>query len=461
MVVVPQKLRAQLRQHGQDHVLRWWGELDDPARRELLAQLEALDLDRLQMLFHLPQEVFQLPDSESIQPPAVTRPGPAARAEGERLLREGRLAVLLVAGGQGSRLGFERPKGLFPIGPVSQASLFQMHLEKVLALSRRFGQPVPLLIMTSEATHQETEAFLHDHRRFGLPAEQVFLFKQGTMPALDAATGKLLLEDRHRLCLSPDGHGGTLLALRTSGLLQAMREQGITQVFYFQVDNPLVKIGDPDFLGTHLAARAQVSTKVVPKRGPTDRMGNVVSVSGRCAIVEYSDLPRQWAERRGPDGELYFRWGNTAIHLFALEFLEQVTGTDRALPFHVARKKVPYLDETGQRVEPEQENALKFERFIFDVLPLAERFTVVETSRREEFEPLKNATGDDSPESVRRALANRAGDWLAQAGVEVPRNEQGDPIWPLEISPLLALDAKELATRLRPGLKITGPTWLQ
>ena len=358
-----------------------------------------------------------------------------------------------------SRLGVDFPKGMFPIGPVTNKTLFQIHAEKILAIRQRYGGRVPFLVMTSPATDDETAAFFESNHYFGLPADEVHFFQQGTMPALDMATGRLLMEERGRLFTGPNGHGGTLTALAESGLLERLKQQGVRHLFYFQVDNPLVKVADPLFLGLHLQADAEVSSKVVPKEGPTDKLGNVVVVDGRCTIIEYSDLPETLSQKRSDDGRLYFSAGSPAIHVFSVEFLERVTGHDGQMPFHVARKKVPFVDERGEPVQPERENALKFERFIFDVLPLAERWTVVQTSRREEFVPLKNASGPDSPETVRQAMSDLAAEWLTRAGTSVPRNGDGGATVPLEISPLYALDAEELARKATPGLSISGPTY--
>jgi UDP-N-acetylglucosamine/UDP-N-acetylgalactosamine diphosphorylase len=463
MITVPDDLRQRLRDHGQDHVLAWWERLNGNERQELLGQLRAIDLEQLRRLYAQRDESYVVPGPERIAPIPVTRLDPRDRETqraGADALRRGEVAVLLVAGGQGSRLGFEHPKGMFPIGPVSKKSLFQIHAEKVLALRRRYGKPIPFLVMTSPATHAETEAFFTEHRSFGLPADEVFFFRQGTMPALDLATGRLLLEARGRLFTSPNGHGGTLTALAESGLLDRLRQRGTRHVFYFQVDNPLVKVADPLFLGHHLRVRSEVSSKVIAKEGPADKLGNLVLIDGRCSIIEYSDLPPDLAQQRDEQGRLRFWVGSPAIHIFAVDFLSRVTQGPLQIPYHLARKKVPYLDETGTLVHPERENALKFEMFIFDVLPLAERWAVVETSRREEFVPVKNATGPDSPETVRQALSNLAGDWLEQAGVRVPRRPNGDVSVPLEISPLYALDAEELAAKVDQGLQIQGPLYL-
>jgi UDP-N-acetylglucosamine/UDP-N-acetylgalactosamine diphosphorylase len=465
MQTIPEDLRQRLRRYDQEHVLSWWDRLSADERRGLVEQLRALDLEQLAGLFARRDQAYPAPPSvHAIQPIPVIRLGqdePAARRRGEDALRRGEVAVVLVAGGQGSRLGFEHPKGMYPVGPISGKSLFQVHAEKVLALRRRYGKSVPLLIMTSDATHDETTAYFAEHRCFGLPAEDVAFFRQGTMPALDLATGRLLMEKPGRLFTSPNGHGGTLIALADSGLLDRLRQSGVRQVFYFQVDNPLVKVADPVFLGHHLAADAEVSSKIVPKETPTDKVGNLVQIDGRCWIIEYSDLPLELARQTDEHGRLRLWAGNPAIHIFSVDFLGRVTQGRAGLPFHVARKKVPCLDESGNLVQPAKENALKFEMFIFDVLPLAERWTVVETAPRHEFAPLKNATGPDSPETVARAQTNLVADWLEQAGVAVPRRPDGEPAFALEVSPLAALDAEELAARRDRGLRIEGPTYIQ
>jgi UDP-N-acetylglucosamine/UDP-N-acetylgalactosamine diphosphorylase len=458
MLAVPSDLRQRLQDYGQAHVLARWDRLTDDERRALLGQLQALDLYQLRRLYEKRDHAVSLPTPERIAPVPVigidTDPREPKRF-GQEALRRGEVAVLLVAGGQGTRLGFDHPKGMFPIGPVSNKPLVQIHAEKVLATSRRYGKPVPFLVMTSPATDAETRSYFAEHGNFDLPASEVHFFCQGTMPALDLATGKLLMEAPGRLFTSPNGHGGTLTALSDSGLLDQVRDRGIRHIFYFQVDNPLVKVADPTFLGHHLKANAEMSSKIVPKESPTDKVGNMVLIDGRCSIIEYSDLPKELAEQRDASGKLRIWAGSPAIHYFAVEFLERVTRGHTRMPFHVARKKVPHLDESGKHIEPTKENALKFEMFIFDVLPLADRWTVVETSAREEFVPLKNATGADSPPVVKKAISDLAADWLRRAGVAVPENLA------VEISPLYALDAEELAAKVDRSLQITGPTYLQ
>lgn len=458
-----QKLLAHLSEFGQDHVLTFWDELDDDARERLAAQLRAIDLAQLGRLFRAGHaaEDWQALARRAVAPPAIRlrdrQPSierHVARERGQNSIAAGEIAVVLVAGGQGSRLGFEHPKGMFPIGPVSGATLFQVLFEKIAARARAAEMRIPLYLMTSPATHAETVEYLRANENFGLPHEDVTVFVQGTMPAVDVASGRLLLEGKGGLVLSPDGHGGTLHALATH--LEAIRRRGIKHLFYCQVDNPLVGMCDPEFLGYHLLANSELSTQVVAKRTLRDNVGNVVSIDGKLRIIEYSDLNPLGDEivgRTSPDGSPIFWAGNTAIHVFDVAFLERMIESGSALPFHVAKKAVPHLEVSGQKVDPREPNAIKFERFIFDLLPLARHAIVVEVDENVAFAPVKNASGGkrDTPETVHAQMIALHRGWLQQAGCEIP------PELPVEISPLFAQNAQELATRVRPGLAVTRP----
>lgn len=469
-------LVARLARHGQEVLLRWWDELDDRARARLVAEVESIDLEGLDELIRTlvrgqhteapaigevgPVEVFRLPQTDGER---------AARRQvaevGEEALRRGEVAVVLVAGGSGTRLGFDGPKGTYPIGPVSGASLFQIHAEKIVALGRRFGRSLPLYVMTSPENHEATGRFFDEHDRFGL--EHLRLFVQGQMPAVDRESGKVLLASKGEVALSPDGHGGTIAALAARGpdggpsCLDEMEARGIKTVFYFQVDNPLVKIADPAFLGLHAQARAEMSFKVIEKVAPDEKVGVVVAVDGTPQVIEYSDLPADLAERREPDGRLQLWAGSIAIHLFELDFIRRLAAGPIRLPFHRAIKKVSYVAEDGQVVKPEAPNAVKFEQFIFDALPLTQRWTLVETDRALEFEPLKNATGPDSPATVRQRMSDNFADWLESAGAKVMRRSDGSVPFGIEISPLFALDAGELRGKVPSGQEIVAPLYLR
>src|SRR5207342_3275539 len=239
------ELHVRLARHGQEHLLRFWDELDEGERTRLAADLDQIDLDLVDGLVAKVLDWGEPIDPGTIEAPEVVRPGPEDVFTGRGVLAAGEVAVVVVAGGQGTRLGFDGPKGCYPIGPVSDRSLFQIHAEKVVALGRRHGAPVPLYVMTSPQNHAETAAFFERHDSFGV--ERLRIFVQGEMPAVDPVSGKILLAERGRVALSPDGHGGVIRALERCGALAEMAEDGIRTIFHLQVDNPLIAIGDAGF----------------------------------------------------------------------------------------------------------------------------------------------------------------------------------------------------------------------
>ena len=469
------KLLERLRKHGQDHLVRWWDELAEPQRCGFVRELESIDFEQLDSLIskYVQRDPEVGIDPSRVRPIEVER---LPQTDGERVARRraaevgmealsaGEVGIVLVAGGSGTRLGYEGPKGTFPIGPVSSASLFQIHAEKVLAMGRRYGTVLPFYIMTSPENHAATVAFFEQHDRFGL--EHVRFFVQGQMPAVDRRTGKVLLAAKDHVAMSPDGHGGVLAALASSGpvgspsCLEEMRQRGVRTLYYFQVDNPLAQIADPAFVGLHRQAGAEMSLKVIERLSPEEKLGVVVSVDGRPWVIEYSNLPPDLAARREPDGKLELWSGSIAIHLLELGFVERMVKEHR-LPFHRAIKAVSYIDESGHLVKPAEPNAVKFEQFIFDALPQAARWAVVETDRASEFEPLKNAVGPDSPATVHQRMSDLFADWLEQAGAKVPRRPDGSVPFGVEISPLFALDAAELKAKLKPGLIVERPLYLK
>ena len=462
-MIFPEAFAHHLRSIGQEHLLTGFDALTEPQQAHLLTQIESIDFAQLAQLYHHRDQPQALPADEAIAPIAITERAhvpPEDLRRAEQSLLSGELAVLLVAGGQGTRLGFDRPKGLYPVGPVSGASLFAIHASKVLALRRRYGKPIPFLVMTSDATDAETRAYFQAQHYFGLPADEVYFFRQGTMPALDLATGKVLLDKPGNIFLSPNGHGGTLTALADSGLLEEIKGRGVKSLFYFQVDNPLVKIGDSAFLAAHLAHRSEASSKCIDKSHAGEKMGVLANIANRCGIIEYSDLPKHLAEAQDEKGGLLHRAGSPAIHLFDIDFLERVTAGKSLLPFHYARKKVACLDAVGKPFQPTSENALKFEMFIFDALPLAERWLVMRSPRDEEFMPLKNASGADSPATVKVGMIEQAARWLEAAGATVERDVEGACLVALEIAPTYALDPAEVAARVPPGRHFEAATYL-
>ena len=471
------ELLNHLKTFGQEHLLTFWDVLNVAEQRILAAQINALDFAQIAKLYQRRDEPIEMltlankandpsaykfstvTDSTPCKTPRPITAGEAIEA-GTEALRNGKVACALVAGGQGTRLGFPYPKGMYPIGPVSGATLFQFHFEKVLAMSRRYGYRVPYCIMTSPATHTETVDFLTTQNYFGLSAEDVFVFCQGTMPAVSMDSGKVLLDSKGGIALSPDGHGGMLAAITkgSRSVLAQLRQRGIDYLFYNQVDNPLVRIGSPEFLGYHILSGSELTSQVIRKRSPSDKVGNIVEVNGRLHVIEYSDLPESVGKQTNPDGSLKIWAGSIAVHVFNTELLHRASQSTALLPFHYARKKVPFVDvQTGERIKPEAENAIKFEQFIFDLLPSAHNAIVVEVDPPNHYAPLKNAPGSasDSPETVKRDISAMYTTWLRQVGAVV---QEGTPI---EISPLFANLPQDIAEKIELGQKFDQPTYLR
>ena len=450
-------LRRKFADAGQGHVFRFWEELDESGRARLLRQLEEIDLAELHSLVEtlVLAEPSAGEDLSAVEPPSFTalpshggdrEAWREARQAGEEDLRAGRVAAFTVAGGQGTRLGFDGPKGTFPLTPVRRATLFQIFAEKILSVRETYGTDLPWWIMTSPANHAATVAFFEENGFFGLGSGDVHFFPQGMLPAVDFE-GKLLLESPSSLALSPDGHGGSLRALVRSGATAAMAERGIDTISYFQVDNPLENTIDPAFLGFHRLGGSEMSSKMVPKTDPAEKVGIFVREDDHLRVLEYSDLPEDWMQLREADGTLRFRAGNIAIHALDRAFVERLGTKGGDLPVHRAVKKIGVVDEAGRTVTPEEPNGIKFEMFVFDALPRARHPVLLESSRAENFSPVKNAEGRDSPRTAREDLLRQYTRWLRAAGTMVPLGADGLPTVNFEISPLRGFDEPTFLSR--------------
>ena len=461
------RIAEQLHDAGQAAILAAWPRLPADCRDTLAADLAAVDWTLLAEMRGLVTRraagtgaATGGPDlADAVTPPCIVlgdarnaiAPGRAAD-RGAAALGAGRVGAVLVAGGQGSRLGHDGPKGCYPIGPVSGNSLFRLLLGKLAAVRRRYGRPVPLAIMTSAATDAATREFLSRDGWCGLDPADVRVFRQASLPALDATTGEMLRDQPGRLALAPDGHGGMLTALAADGLLDWFASRGVEHVVSFQVDNPLALPLHPEFLGYHLLTGAEFSTQVVLKREPGERVGAVIESGGVHRVVEYSDLSPALAAARLPDGRLRFHAGSIAVHAFARPFLERAAATAGSLPLHVAFKALPCVDGDGVRHVPARPNAIKFERFIFDLMPLARRVCVVQIEAADGFAPLKNAAGAaaDTADHVRAALVAQARRLLAARGVDVAAGV------PVELDAAHVIDEHDID--LPRGARIDVPT---
>jgi UDP-N-acetylglucosamine/UDP-N-acetylgalactosamine diphosphorylase len=450
------KIYPLLEKTSQQHLVGFWPQLDEKSREKLLDQLEKLDFERI------PAWVEQyVKDTGPAEIPSHFEPAPYypahgsrehsrlyqdAQAEGVRLISEGKVGAFVVAGGQGTRLGFGGPKGNYPISPVKNKTLFAIFAETILAASRKYECTIPWYIMTSPINYQETLDTFRKNDYFGLKEEDVFIFIQGTMPNFDFE-GRIFLAAKDEIAKSPDGHGGSLKALYESGAVADMQKRGVEHLSYFQVDNPLIKIIDPLFIGLHAKESAGMSSKTLLKAYPKEKVGNFCLVEGRVTVIEYSDLPDEQAEKTNPDGSPVFQLGSIAIHMISREFIEQLNAEGFALPFHKAVKKIPYIDADGSRIDPAEPNGVKLETFVFDALPLSESSVILETLREEEFAPVKNAEGLDSPAVTKEMMTERAAKWIEAAGVDVPRKDDGTADCVIEMSPLFAFDVQDVVAK--------------
>ena len=427
-----------LKSCGQEHVLAYWKRLAKNERKELLAQIATIEPKSLkQCAAALETGGDRFDSSTGLAPKVAELSGAALKkaiAAGEKELRTGRVAALLVAGGQGSRLGYDGPKGCYAIGPITGAPLFYFHARKVLARSIRYGATIPFYVMTSEANDAATQKCFEENDFFGLDPKNVFFFTQGMWPGM-TKDGKIILDRPGHIFMSPDGHGGLLAALRRSGALDDMRARGIKSVFFFQVDNPLVEIADPAFIGYHVLQKSEYSLKLCAKRDPFEKVGIPMQFGKTFRMVEYTEMTKEQCLRE-KDGKLYFLYGSPAIHVFDRAFLAREAA--KAMSLHLAFKKIPFV-EKGKVVQPKEPNGYKFEKFIFDILPKAKRAAFLAFDQKEEFSPVKNAEGNDSPATCQADLRAKWTKWFAEIGMTVPKDV------PIEIDPVYALDAKDLA----------------
>jgi len=447
-------LKKTLEEFGQEHILKHWDSLSKDEQIELYNEISALDLKELSEYFK--QTVAELENAgakldDRMEPLDESQCGAVVKSTDEELMHynaltlvevsEGRVGILLLAGGQGTRLGTSYPKGMYNVGLPSQKTLFQLQAERILKLEQLAAEYtgksgcITWYIMTSASTVDPTISFFRDNQYFGLKEENVVVFQQGTLPCF-TFDGKIIMADKHKIARAPDGNGGLYRALRTEGILEDMKNRGILYIQLYCVDNILVKVGDPLFMGYCISKGAECANKVVRKKFPSESVGITCKVDGNYQVVEYSEITDASSERRNDDGSLVYAAANLCIHFFTYAFLERiVTSNEQQLYHHVAKKKIPYVEESGKIVKPTTPNGIKMEKFVFDVFRFANNFVVWECLREEEFAPLKNAEGakDFTPSYCRNALFALHQKWLKMAGVNLTDTE-GDVILPM-VSP--------------------------
>ncbi|KAF7307164.1 hypothetical protein MIND_00510000 [Mycena indigotica] len=457
------ELHSRYEAAGQAHLLNFWDTLSQSEQASLAEQLTSLDIERVNRIYtksvqaetdaaasgaHDPIEPLPKDASDSVKAGKETE----WRAIGLEAIAAGSVGVLLMAGGQGTRLGSSAPKGCYDIGLPSHKSLFQIQAERIARLQtvaeETHKKPagsviIPWYIMTSGPTHGDTTEYFAKNSYFGLDSKNVVFFQQGTLPCL-TMDGKVILESPSRVAVAPGGNGGLYAATRSPissndkshTVLTDLTKRGVKFIHAYGVDNCLVRVADPVFIGYSIAKQVECAAKVVPKISPTESVGVVARRGDKFSVVEYSEITTAQAEKRDAEtGELAFRAANIVNHFYTTEFLNKVEAFEEELAFHIARKKIPYVDlETGQTVKPTKPNGMKLEMFVFDVFPFTEHFSVLEVSREEEFSPLKNApgTGSDDPETSRRDILAQQTRFLRKAGATVSEGVE------IEISPLVS-----------------------
>lgn len=452
MVQSETELRALAESYGQGHVFYFWDQLNAEGKAKLQEALSDIDFQLMQRLIN--DWVLNEPDAEhfsEISPvPVISKVDPIrpdcteALEAGEAALCAGEVGLFLVAGGQGTRLGFDGPKGAYPVGPVSGRSLFAFHAEKIHNLQNRYHCTLPWYIMVSETNELATKSFFLKYHYFGLDPHQVQFLKQRMVPCVDEA-GKFMLESPDRLAKNPNGHGGCIPAMVENGVIKDASERGIKYLCYFQVDNWAVKVADPYFLGYHVLAQAQMSSKNHRKHAAREAVGVHCLCDGEYRVIEYSELDiyPQLLDTDAAGNVIYYA-GNPAIHILSTRFVEETFNRFDQFPWHRAHKKVPYIDNHGKLIEPAAPNAYKFETFVFDALRFIKHEPVaLEIEPPGEYTPIKSFSGENSVEGAWKTMREYWSIWLEAAGCPVPRDDEGKVAVRVEISPQFALDQNE------------------
>lgn len=395
-----QEAYDKLEKYGQLHVLKYYEELSGYEKEALIEQIENTDLAVLEQCRHkeelnprgkiTPIGVMQLTEIESKRE-AYTKIGLEA-------IRAGKVGAVLLAGGMGTRLGSDAPKGVYNIGLTKEVFIFQRLVENLLEVVREAGAWIPLYVMTSDKNHAATTAFFEEKNYFGYQPDYVTFFMQDMAPAADY-NGKVYMEEKWKMSTSPNGNGGWFLSMMKWGVTDKIREAGVEWLNVFAVDNVLQRIADPCFVGATIATDSAVGAKVVRKNAPDEKVGAICLEDGRPSIVEYYEMTEELMNATDEKGEPAYNFGVILNYLFREKDLEEIVA--RKLPLHIVEKKIPYLDDNGMAVKPETPNGYKFEQLVLDMIHELDSCLPYEVVRNREFAPIKNKTGIDSVESAR------------------------------------------------------------
>lgn len=399
-----QKIAAMLEEHGQSHILKYYDELDEEQRVSLLRQAQDIDWRLLELIHtHTTTEEARghLEPLGALEVDEIEARRDEFEAVGIQALKGQKVGAVLLAGGQGTRLGFDKPKGMFNVGITHPLYIFECLIHNLMDVVKKADAWVPLYIMTSEKNHEDTTRFFEEHHYFGYKEEYVHFFKQRMAPSVDY-DGKLLMEAKDRLSLSPNGNGGWYSSLRRSGLVEDMKKKGVEWLTVFAVDNVLQRINDPAYVGAVIQSGCDCGGKVVRKAAPDERVGVLCLEDQKPSIVEYYEMTDDMIHLRDENGALLYNFGVILNYMFRVECLEKIVNKD--MPVHVVEKKIPYINEAGELVKPDAPNGYKFEELVLDMIHLMDTCLPYEVVREKEFAPIKNATGVDSVESARKLL---------------------------------------------------------
>ena len=393
---------ALLKEKKQAHILKYFDTLDEQSKNEFLAQIENInwsDFSKIGSSSTSQRGKFNPPPALSID--EISKNKAAYESIGLEAIKKGEVAAVLLAGGMGTRLGFDLPKGCFNVGLTHPLYIFECLINNLLDVVKLAGVYVPLYIMTSEKNDAATKAFFTEHDYFGYNKDFVKFFIQDMACAVDYK-GKLLLEEKGRLATSPNGNGGWFTSMIKAGLDKDLHARNVKWINIFAVDNVLQRIADPVFVGATIEGKYQSASKVVRKVEPHEKMGLLCLEDGKPSIVEYYEMSKEMAEAKDADGSLTYKYGVTLNYLFSLEKLEQIVNT--SLEIHVVEKKIPYIDDDGNKVSPTEPNGYKFELLVLDMVHMMDNNLAFEVERKLEFAPIKNLHGTDSVDSARELL---------------------------------------------------------
>lgn len=392
-----------LKIHSQEHVLKYYDELTQAEQADLLTQIENIDWS----IFDILAKKDVLSGRGKFEPlgaleiDEIEERKAEFEEKGIEALKEEKVAAVLLAGGQGTRLGLDKPKGTLNVGVNKDFYLFEAHIRYLLSVKEKCGSYVPLYIMTSDINNKDTVDFFEEHNYFGYDKGHVKFFIQEMAPAVDF-NGKIYMAEKGKLALSPNGNGGWFRSMMRAGLVDEMKEKGIEYLTAFSVDNVLQKINDPCFVGATIISGADIGAKVVKKVSDREKIGVLCLEDGKPSIVEYYEITDEMANLRDEKGQLAYIFGVILNYMFKLDKLIDLM--NKEMPLHIVEKKIPYIDKNGEKVKPEEPNGYKFETLILDMVHLMDSCLSYEVVREQEFAPIKNMTGVDSLESARELM---------------------------------------------------------